>query len=128
MTAKSSLINEVRADFYKSIHMFKEDFGLDTEQYQENLKILTGKTSCTDMTMQELYFVRKNFFQAAFEENLISGSAIRSMHDISIDMLSKLKEEKEKKYTENKAHVILCYDIVKNWCHSLKAHLTTGDM
>lgn len=51
------------------IHIAKKQLGLDDDIYREMLENLTGKRSCSDMALAELYQVIKHLENVGFKKN-----------------------------------------------------------
>jgi phage gp16-like protein len=50
-----------------AIHIAKKDLGLDDDTYREMLKAATGKTSCKDMHISDLYKVMEHLKQLGYK-------------------------------------------------------------
>lgn len=119
-----TLIEDIRKDYYKSIHMLANDLSTKGDAYRQKLKSISNKTSCSEMSISELNLVRTKLLREALEKNVISGGVVRSMHDTAEDFINQCETARENNMTANKIHISLAQDTLKQWLHELKTHLT----
>jgi len=78
--------------YIKLIHIAKNQLQLDDDLYRSNLKTLTGKGSCKDMTIPELFKVLEHMKKSGFKVSSTKGNSPKTKSKKDHTMLDKLRQ------------------------------------
>lgn len=78
--------------YIKLIHIAKSQLQLEDDLYRANLKELTGKSSCSDMTIPDLVKVLEHMKKSGFKPISSKGNSPKTRSNKEHTMLDKLRQ------------------------------------